>query len=82
MITKTVKKLWQGKYASVRDYEVAACLKSECDMEIKYKDKSVVIPLGRLKLYKPNDKIFESKFGKPYKLIDIPFEKEVVDEKL
>jgi len=74
MITKTVKKLWQGKYASVRDYEVAACLKSNSDMEIKYKDKSVVIPLNRLKLYKPNDRIFESKFGKPYKLIDIPFE--------
>jgi hypothetical protein len=74
MITKTVKKLWQGKYASVRDYEVAACLKSDSDMEIKYKDKSVVIPLDRLKLYKPNDRIFESKFGKPYKLIDIPFE--------
>lgn len=74
MITKTVKKLWQGKYASVRDYEVAACLKSDSDMEIKYKDKSVVIPLDRLKLYKPNDRVFESKFGKPYKLIDIPFE--------
>jgi len=74
MITKTVKKLWQGKYASVRDYEVAACLKSDSDIEIKYKDKSVVIPLDRLKLYKPNDRIFESKFGKPYKLIDIPFE--------
>jgi len=74
MITKTVKKLWQGKYASVRDYEVAACLKSDSDMEIKYKNKSVVIPLDRLKLYKPNDRIFESKFGKPYKLIDIPFE--------
>jgi hypothetical protein len=74
MITKTVKKLWQGKYASVRDYEVAACIKSDSNMEIKYKDKSVVIPLERLKLYKPNDRIFESKFGKPYKLIDIPFE--------
>lgn len=74
MITKTVKKLWQGKYASVRDYEVAACIKSDSNMEIKYKDKSVVIPLDRLKLYKPNDRIFESKFGKPYKLIDIPFE--------
>ena len=73
MITKTVKKLWQGKYASVRDYEVAACIKSDSNMEIKYKDKSVVIPLERLKLYKPNDRIFESKFGKPYKLIDIPF---------
>ena len=74
MITKTVKKLWQGKYASVRDYEVAACIKSDSNMEIKYKDKSVVIPLERLKLYKPNDRIFESKFGKPYKLIDILFE--------
>lgn len=74
MITKTVKKLWQGKYASVRDYEVAACIKSDSNMEIKYKDKSVVVPLERLKLYKPNDRIFESKFGKPYKLIDIPFE--------
>lgn len=74
MITKTVKKLWQGKYASVRDYEVAACIKSDSNMEIKYKNKSIVIPLDRLKLYKPNDRIFESKFGKPYKLIDIPFE--------
>jgi len=74
MITKTVKKLWQGKYASVRDYEVAACIKSDSNMEIKYKNKSIVVPLDRLKLYKPNDRIFESKFGKPYKLIDIPFE--------
>lgn len=74
MITKTVKKLWQGKYASVRDYEVAACIKSDSNMEIKYKNKSIVIPLDRLKLYKPNNRIFESKFGKPYKLIDIPFE--------
>lgn len=74
MITKTVKKLWQGKYASVRDYEVAACIKSDSNMEIKYKNKSIVVPLDRLKLYKPNNRIFESKFGKPYKLIDIPFE--------
>lgn len=81
MITKVVKKLWQGKYASVRDYEVAACIKSDSDMEIKYKNKSVVVPIGRLKLYKPNSKVFESKFGKPYQLIDIPFEDDV-DEKL
>lgn len=81
MITKVVKKLWQGKYASVRDYEVAACIKSDSDMEIKYKNKSIVVPIGRLKLYKPNSKVFESKFGKPYQLIDIPFEDDV-DEKL
>lgn len=81
MITKTVKKLWQGKYASVRDYEVDACIKSDSDMEIKYKDKSVIIPIGRLKYYKPNSKVFESKFGKPYRLIDIPFE-DTFDEKL
>lgn len=81
MITKVVKKLWQGKYASVRDYEVAACIKSDSDMQIKYKNKSVVVPIGRLKLYKPNSKVFESKFGKPYQLIDIPFEDDV-DEKL
>jgi len=76
MITKEVKKLWKNKYASVRDYEVAACLKSESDLHIKYKGKTVVIPVGRLKYYQPGDKVFASKFGKPYKLIDIPFEQE------
>ena len=73
MITKEVKKLWQNKYASVRDYEVAACLKSNSDLQIKYKGKTITVPVDRLKYYKPGDRVFASKFGKPYKLIDIPF---------
>lgn len=72
MLIKYVKKLWQGKYASVRDYEVAAALK-ENGMEIRYGDNVMVLTTDDLKLYKPGDRTFASKFGKPYKLVDIPF---------
>jgi len=73
MLVKVVKKLWQGKYASIRDYEQKAAIK-EGGIEIKFNNKTVILNADQLKLYKPQDRVFESKFGKPYKLVDIPFE--------
>ena len=40
MLVKVVKKLWQGKYASIRDYEQKAAIK-EGGIEIKFNNKTV-----------------------------------------
>lgn len=72
MLIKVVKKLWQGKYASIRDYEHKAAIK-EGGIEIRYKDNVMTLDANQLQLYKPQDRVFESKFGKPYRLVDVPF---------
>lgn len=72
MLLKTVKKLWQGKYASIRDYEHRAAIK-EGGIELRYNDNVMTMTATELLKYKPGNKEFPSKFGKPYKLVDLPF---------
>jgi len=72
MLVKVVKKLWQGKYASIRDYEHRAAIK-EGGIELRHNDDIMTMTAEELSKYKPGNKEFPSKFGKPYKLVDLPF---------
>ena len=73
MRRKIVTKLWQGRFVTVRDYEVAYAIE-DGGMEITYKDQSMYVSPDELKMLKPSQKIFKSKTGgKDYRLMDITF---------
>ena len=73
MIKKIVTKLWQGKFASVRDYEVASAIKSG-GMEITYQDEKMYLAPHVLQALQPTGQKMKSKIGgKDYFLIDILF---------
>ena len=73
MIKKIVTKLWQGKFVSVRDYEVASAIKSG-GMEITYQDQKMCLPPHVLQALQPTGKKMKSKIGgKDYYLMDILF---------
>ena len=73
MVKKIVTKLWQGKFVSVRDYEVAVAIKSG-GMEITYHDEKMFLPPHVLKALQPTGKKMKSKIGgKDYFLMDILF---------
>ena len=72
MLKKTVTKLWQGKFCSVRDYEVAKAIKKE-GMLLQYKDKQMYINQDKLKNLKPTGKIIQSNYKGTYQLVDILF---------
>lgn len=72
MFDKEVTKLWQNKYVSVRDYEIEKAKKLG-GIRITHKGKTIELSAEELNNYKAGNKLFPSKFGKPYKLVDIPF---------
>ena len=77
MLEKVVKKLWQGRYVSVRDYEVQnAILKN--GMIIHFEGQSMFLSRDRLKdiqqnLPFTNPPIKSKTGGKNYRLVDIPW---------
>lgn len=72
MVIKTVKKLWQGKYVSVRDYEVAKAIKKG-GMRIKHGKDLMQLSVAELQQLKPTGQAMQSKFGGTYQLVDITF---------
>ena len=73
MKKKVVTKLWQGKFASVRDYEVASAIKLG-GMEITYHDQKMFLSPRVLEALQPTGQKMKSKIGgKDYFLIDILF---------
>ena len=72
MKKKKVTKLWQGKYVSVRDYEVQAAIKKG-GLEISPNNKIMQLKPGELQHLQPSSKVFQSKFKGSYRLIDILF---------
>tara|TARA_R100001086_G_scaffold197247_1_gene113777 strand:+ start:826 stop:1086 length:261 start_codon:yes stop_codon:yes gene_type:complete len=73
MKRKIVTKLYQGKFVSVRDYEVASAIKSG-GMEITYQDQKMYLPPHVLQALQPTGKKMKSKIGgKDYYLMDILF---------
>jgi hypothetical protein len=73
MKKKVVTKLWQGKFVSVRDYEVASAIKSG-GMEITYHDQKMFLSPHVLQALQPTGKKMKSKIGgKDYYLMDILF---------
>ena len=62
MVIKTVKKLWQGKYVSVRDYEVEKAIKKG-GMRIKHGKDLMQLTVAELQQLKPTGNPMQSKFG-------------------
>lgn len=72
MVIKTVKKLWQGKYVSVRDYEVEKAIKKG-GMRIKHGKDLMQLSVAELQQLKPTGNLLQSKFQGSYRLVDITF---------
>lgn len=72
MVIKKVKKLWQGKYVSVRDYEVAKAIR-QGGMRIKHGDDMMQLDVSQLEQLKPTGRFHQSKFNGQYQLVDITF---------
>ena len=74
MLTKTVNKLWQGKYLSIRTYEAEDAIKLG-GLRLFYLDKEMVLYPKEIEALKPTGNIIKSKTGgKNYQLIDIKFD--------
>ncbi len=78
MIKKTVTKLWQGKYTSVRDYEIEKAIRKG-GLVIHYKDKHMNISVDELKRLKPTGKLIQSNYKGSYRLVDVLFKPETED---
>lgn len=65
-----IKRLFHG-FATVRDYQVEACIKNKQAMTIEFDGQSMVIPWNTLETGYKNTEIFKSKHtNKFYCLID------------
>ena len=72
MLSVRVKKLWQGRYVSVRDSIVEKAV-AQGGMIIRHEDKVMQITADELKTLKPQPEVFQSKFKGTYQLIDVPW---------
>ncbi len=71
MISKAVKKLWKGKYVSVRDYEVLDAINSG-GMCITHNGDSMKLTPDQLKDLESQENVFKSQFNnRKYRLVDI-----------
>ena len=76
MIKKMVKKLWQGKYCSIRDYELSKAIKAG-GLILCHKDKHMVISADELSQLKPTGKLIQSNYKGSYRLVDVLFKPDV-----
>ena len=67
MKKKIVLKLWQGKFCSVRDYEVRDAIKKG-GLELQHDNKIMRLNVDELRQLKPTGKPIQSKFKGTYKL--------------
>lgn len=71
MLNVTVKKMWQGKYVSIREPQLRKA-KMLGGLVIQYDNQQMVLNKEELNYLNANIREFKSKFGnKPYKLVDI-----------
>ena len=70
MLTKKVKKLWQGKFVSIRDYELKKAV-SLGGLRIEHGGQAMELLPDQLRLYKPKGAVHQSNFGGQYQLADI-----------
>ena len=74
MIPKVVKKLWKGKYVSVRDYELSSAINNG-GMRIIHNGESMELTPAQLKDLEPQGEAFKSQFNNnKYRLVDIFWE--------
>ena len=78
MLSVRVKKLWKGRYASVRDYHIQQAI-DKGGLLIKHEDEVMVVSPDELKCLKPDPQIMQSKFKGEYKLVDVPWKPATVD---
>ena len=81
MIAKTVTKLWQNKFVSVRDYEIQKAI-SHGGMILTHNGDKMTLTVDELKNLKPSPQLIKSKFKGVYRLVDIPFKKETLQKEL
>jgi hypothetical protein len=74
MKTKKVTKLWQGKFVSVRDYELADAIKKG-GLLITHNENQMFLDVDELQKLKPSGKVHQSKFKGTYQLVDILWNK-------
>jgi len=79
MLEKVVTKLWQGRFVSVRDYEVDKAI-ARNGMIIHFQDKTMLVTREELLKIKgeisSDTAIHKSKTGgQNYRLVDIPWER-------
>jgi hypothetical protein len=83
MLEKVVTKLWQGRFVSVRDYEVERAI-AKGGLIIHYDQKAMLVPRDQLQGFleelpceTPTHK--SKTGGKDYRLIDIPWKRKEPD---
>ena len=72
MFAKVVKKLWQGKYCSIRDYELEKAIKNG-GLSLHFNGKIMTIYVDELLKLQPVGKPIQSKYKGTYRLVDIKF---------
>jgi hypothetical protein len=79
MLKKTVTKLWQGQYLSIRTYEAINAIKKG-GLKLCYGNDEMILSPDEIKKLQPTGKVIRSKTGgKDYQLIDIKFIPNVAD---
>ena len=79
MLSKTVTKLWQGQYLSIRTYEAITAIRKG-GLKLRYGNDEMILSPDEIKKLKPVGPIIKSKTGgKDYQLIDIKFIPNIAD---
>jgi|TARA_R110000772_G_scaffold42740_2_gene99001 hypothetical protein len=78
MKRKTVRKLWQGKFVSIRDYEISSAIKLG-GLVIEYAGKYMELSVEDLASITPKGQAHQSQFGGTYQLADITWQPLVTD---
>ena len=72
MIKKLVTKLWQGKYVSVRDYDLKRAIQKG-GLQIEHDGKYMTLSVEECCRLKPHGKHIQSKYKGRYHLVDIEY---------
>jgi hypothetical protein len=79
MLTKKVKKLWKGRYVSIRDYDQKKAM-TKGGLRLEHNGEVMELPPQELRLYRPKGVIHQSKTGgQSYQLIDIEWKSITTD---
>jgi len=68
--TTVVKKLWQGRYVSVKDYEIKSAIR-QGGLRITHNNEVMELNPEELSNLKPNNNVIQSQFKGSYQLVDI-----------
>ena len=83
MKRKQVKKLWQGKFVSIRDYELSDAIEMG-GLIIEHDGEKMRMSIEDIKQIKPSGKFHKAKFAgkiKSYQLCDITWKPSNTEQK-